>query len=64
MRLALLFLLGWAFSLSVDDGAGLDPHGGTRAAVVSGDDGCGIDPHGGCVTTFGTDEGSGLDPHG
>jgi hypothetical protein len=64
MRLALLFLLGWSLSLSIDDGSGLDPHGGVRPASISGDYGCGIDPNGGCGASFDTDEGNGLDPHG
>ena len=65
MRLALLFLLAWSLSLSMDEGNGLDPHGGVvRPAAIRGDDGIGIDPNGGGGATFDTDEGNGLDPHG
>ena len=55
-----LLLLGFLVTASADDGIGIDPHGGIRAA---GDEGSGLDPHGGRITANG-DEGNGFDPHG
>lgn len=52
-------ILVFATILAVsDDGAGLDPHGGTGKRPAAQDIGCGIDPNG-CG-----DEGVGIDPFG
>ncbi len=65
LSIILYLLLAGTFALNIDEGSGLDPHGGARAAACS-DDGNGLDPHGRPCTTRGlsTDEGNGFDPHG
>ncbi|MGZ5432141.1 MAG: hypothetical protein ACXW5U_30435 [Thermoanaerobaculia bacterium] len=67
LSIILYLLLAGTFALNTDEGSGLDPHGGVRAAACS-DDGNGLDPHGRpCVQqglTADTDEGNGFDPHG
>lgn len=55
IRLLLLFTL---FTAAIDDGSGLDPHGGRQSAPPSGS--C-IDPLGGCNYS---DGGGGMDPNG
>jgi hypothetical protein len=48
-------------SLWMDNGCGIDPHGGCTAAPTV-DNGCGIDPSGRCAAA--ADNGCILDPHG
>jgi hypothetical protein len=64
--LFLFLLLKGLFVANADDGIGIDPFGGARAAARCGDDGSGLDPHGKPCTQrqLSGDEGSGFDPHG
>jgi len=58
---------GGLVSLWMDNGCGIDPHGGCTAGPVQGpttDNGCIADPHGGCMVAPATDNGCGADPSG
>jgi hypothetical protein len=65
MLVFVLYILSFGFaSANLDDGVGIDPHGGVHAALRS-DAGSAMDPNGNPRTQqFTIDEGNGLDPHG
>ena len=51
-------------SANLDEGTGIDPHGGAHTTLRT-DAGCAMDPNGHpCTQQLTTDEGNGLDPHG
>ena len=58
----LLLLFSLSLTFQGDNGCGIDPNGGCRAATL-GDSGPGMDPNGGrAAAKF--DQGGGLDPDG